>query len=176
MSEDPGHAPYSHKLGSTMTLLAWVLLLGLLTVLFSAYLDKESNPNTQVVSRTVGSNTEILLDQNRQGHYVATAAFNGLPVDIMIDTGATEVSVPGTIAERIGLVRGAVMEVSTANGTIPVYATMIDSIQIGEIVLHNVRANINTYMDEEFVLLGMSFLKRVEFSQKQGQLILTQTE
>ena len=176
MSTDPGQYPYSHKLGSMMTLLAWLLLLALMTLLFSGYLEREENPNAQIASVTGITGTEIILHQNRRGHYVATALFNDIPVDIMIDTGATEVSVPEAIAEELGLVRGTIMEVNTANGTIPVHATVIATIKLGALVLHNVRANINPYMDEQFVLLGMSFLKRIEFTQKQGQLILKLAE
>ncbi len=159
-----------------MTLVAWLLFLAILTSLFSGYLDKEINPNADVISRSGAGGTEIILSQNRAGHYIATALFNNSPVDVMIDTGATDVSVPAAIADRIGLNRGPVMHVSTANGTIPVYATLIDTIQLGDIVLHNIRASINPYMDEQFVLLGMSFLKRTEFTQKQGQLILRQAD
>lgn len=176
MSGNPDQQQYSRKLGSAMTLLAWIILLAILTSLFSGYLDTETNPNVDVISISGADGIEIILAQNRAGHYVATAALNGSPVDVIIDTGATDVSVPAAIAARIGLRRGAVMEVSTANGTIPVYATTIDTIQVGDMVLHKIRATINPYMDEQFVLLGMSFLNRIEFTQKQGQLILKQVD
>jgi aspartyl protease family protein len=66
------------------------------------------------------------------------------------------------------------VEVVTANGTIPVYLTTLDRIQIGKIVLYDVRASINPYMDEDEILLGMSFLRHLEFSQRDDQLILRQ--
>jgi aspartyl protease family protein len=175
MTENPGEqGNYPQKLGSTMTILAWLVFLGMLTMVFGNFLDRQTNPNSKVASLTSADGIEVVLEQNRGGHYVATAAFNGTPVDVIVDTGATDVSVPAGIADRIGLTRGPMMEVSTANGNIPVYATVIDTIRLGELVLHNIRASINPYMDEEFVLLGMSFLKQVEFSQRQGQLILRQ--
>ena len=66
------------------------------------------------------------------------------------------------------------VEVSTANGTIPVNMTTLGRVQIGNIVLNNVRAHINPYMDEEEILLGMTFLKHLEFTQRGDQLILRQ--
>jgi aspartyl protease family protein len=175
MTENPGdQAKYPQKLGGTMTLLAWIVLLGMLTLVFGDYLDRQTNPNPVIASQEGAGGTEVILYQNRGGHYIATATINGGPVEVMLDTGATDVSVPAGIADRLGLARGPQMEVGTANGTIHVYATLIDSIQLGELALHGIRANINPYMDDDFVLLGMSFLKRIEFSQRQGQLILRQ--
>ena len=158
-----------------MTVLAWLLFLGLLTLLFGDFLDRQVNPNEEVGSRAApGGGVEVVLEQNRAGHYVATARINGVPVDVMVDTGASHVSVPAGIAEQAGLERGAAMAVSTANGVIPVYATWIERIQLGDLALRDVRASINPHMDEDFVLLGMSFLKELEFTQRRGQLILRQ--
>lgn len=169
-----GQDPYPRKLGSTMTLLAWISFLLVLTVLFGKLLDQQVNPNDVVQSRISGNVTEVVLRQNRAGHYVATALFNEIEVDVIIDTGASDVSVPSGLANRLGLVRGRELAAVTANGTIPVYQTLIDSIELGDIVVNNVRANINPYMDDNFVLLGMSFLQQLEFTHLQGRLILKQ--
>jgi len=166
----------SKKFGSTMTLLAWLVFLGLLTLLFGNFLDRQDNPNNEVISLDNNGIIEVTLNQNRSGHYVAVAKFNNTPVNIIIDTGATDVSVPQAIADKIGLKRGAVMEVSTANGTIPVYITKIDSIQLGQIKFYNIRANINPYMDENYVLLGMSFLENLEITQSRGKMVLRHTK
>jgi aspartyl protease family protein len=66
------------------------------------------------------------------------------------------------------------MLVSTANGTVPVYATKLNEMRIGDIVLHDIRATINPHTGDDFVLLGMSFLQHLDFSQRSGQLILSQ--
>lgn len=157
-----------------MTLLAWVVFLLVLTVLFGDLLDRQINPNDEVQSRISGNVTEVVLEQNRAGHYVATALFNDVPVDVIIDTGASDVSVPAGLANLLGLERGREMTAMTANGSITVYRTLIGSIELGDIVVKNVRANINPYMDDNYVLLGMSFLQQLEFTHMQGRLILKQ--
>jgi len=162
------------KIGSAMTLFAWILFLGLLTKLFSSYLDRQNNPNREVFSQYGMEGIEVVLLQNRTGHYVATARINGMPVNIMVDTGASHVSIPERIADRMGLVRGPAIQAQTANGIITVYATVLDSVELGQLALHDIRASINPHMDSDFILLGMSFLKQVEFTQKQNQLILKQ--
>jgi len=47
--------------------------------------------------------------------------------------------------------------------------------QLGEILLHDVAALITPGMDGDEVLLGMSALKQLEFTQRDGTLVLRQT-
>lgn len=165
---------YPQKVGHYMVILAWIAFLGLLTLLFSDFLDRQFNPNQEILSRTSSGNVEIVLNQNQIGHYVASAEINDVPVDVMLDTGASSVSIPEHLAAKMQLNYGAQMIVSTANGNIPVYSTKLDKVRLGDIVLHDVRADINPYMQDDFVLLGMSFLKQLEFTQRSKQLILRQ--
>ena len=165
---------FPEKLGSKFTILAWILFIGLMTYYFHQYLEKQNNPNDQVNSITTDNLQQVILDRNRAGHYVATAYINDQEVVAILDTGATDVSIPANIANRLNLQRGPSFEVSTANGNITVYATTIDKIQLGGITLQGIRANINPYLREQDVLLGMSFLKHLEFSQQGQQLILKQ--
>ncbi len=172
--EPPGEDRYPSKMGNFMTFFAWLIFLGILTFYFNGFLNQQNNPNSQADSILYEDRIEIVLDQNRGGHYVATMTINGFQVEVIIDTGATMVSIPEHIANDMELIRGPMMEVTTANGTIPVYASVLDKVQLGEIVVHNVRASINPHMQDDFVLLGMSFLKQMEFTQRQNQLILRQ--
>ncbi len=154
---------------------AWILALGLLAVLFENLLERERNPNQQLAARTAAEGTrEVTLQRNRYGHYVVTGLLNGEPVELMLDTGASDVSIPEQIAERLGLERGAPTTYQTANGLITAYATTVGRIQVGDIVVHNVRASINPRGTDEAVLLGMSFLKELEFTQRGDRLILKQ--
>jgi len=162
------------RLGSGMIILAWLLVLGLLSFYFSEFLDRQRNPNTNINSRSTAGVNEVLLQQNRQGHYVASGRINGEAVEFMLDTGATMVAIPGHIARKLQLKRGPAMEVITANGRIVVYATRLEEVALGAITLNNVRATINPYMSDDSILLGMTFLKQLEFTQRNEQLILRQ--
>ena len=157
-----------------MTTFAWIVLLGMMTFFFSRYLQQQRNPNQQVVTSSNTEYQEVVLQRNRYGHYYAMGKINHYPVEFMLDTGATIVSIPAHVAAELGLNRGPSMEVNTANGTISVYATRLEQVQIGNIILNDVRASINPYMVEDEILLGMSFLKQLEFTQKGEQLILRQ--
>lgn len=162
----------SHPIGKVMVVLAWILLLIFLSLFFSKVLDDQKNPNRTIDGSVSGNFNEIILERNRYGHYVATAQINNHDVDVMIDTGATTVSIPEKMAKKLGLKRGPAIQVETANGIITAYVTRLNTVQMGTIILTDVPANINPYSND--ILLGMSFLKQLEFTQRGKQLTLRQ--
>jgi len=160
------------RLGRIMVIISWILLLIFLTLFFNNLLEDQRNPNQNITGSANHSFSEVILERNHYGHYVATAHINRVPVEVMVDTGATTISIPEDLAKKLGLKRGPAIQVETANGTITAYVTNLDSVALGEIELNNIPANINPYSDD--VLLGMSFLKQLEFTQRGKQLTLRQ--
>jgi len=155
-----------------MVALAWICGLGLLVFVFSDLLDKQVNPNSAPESQRIGSQTEVRLKQNRQGHYVTTGFINGEEVIFLVDTGATDVAVPAHLANKLQLKAGREGLASTANGVVRVAESTIDTLRVGDIVLRNVDANLNPGMKDNHILLGMSVLRQLEFTQRGDWLIL----
>ena len=116
----------------------------------------------------------MILDRNRAGHYVANGFINGSSVTFLLDTGATDVAVPETLASSLGLKKGLPFVSQTANGTVTSWRTRLDEVRIGTIVLTDVRASILPSMTGMDVLLGMSFLKQLELVQRGETLTLRQ--
>lgn len=161
------------RIGRWMIILTWVIGLGLLLAYFEYFLDHERNPNRTVVGSLAGDgSTVIVLKRNRYGHYITSGEVNGVRVELMLDTGASDVSVPVSVAQELGLVRGAPRQYRTANGLVTAYATTLDRLRIGPIVVSNVRASINPGLTGEQILLGMSVLRHVDFSQRGDELVL----
>ncbi|MEM9300695.1 MAG: TIGR02281 family clan AA aspartic protease [Pseudomonadota bacterium] len=167
-----GNSP--RRLGQGMLFVAALGVLGGLTWFFDGALDRQRNPNQNVSGELVGAVRQVVLDANRQHHYLATAEINGEPVEVMVDTGASQVAISATAAARLGLPRGQPALVSTANGTARVESTRIDRIRLGTIELRDVAGVVVPNMDSPEVLLGMSFLRELELTQRDGQLILRQ--
>lgn len=163
------------RFGTTMQALAWVALLGLLALWFNDVLERRHNPN-RVLETRYGEDgiREVVLQRNRLGHYVTSGEINGEPVVFMLDTGATGVAIPEDIALRLNLERGRAYRTQTANGVAISYATSLDRVSVGEIALGNVSAGIVPSLKTSEILLGMSFLKHIEFTQRGDQLILRQ--
>ncbi|WP_375277126.1 retropepsin-like aspartic protease family protein [Alteromonas australica] len=158
--------------GKWMVALAWICGLGLLVFVFSDLLEKQVNPNTEPASQRIGTQTEVRLKQNRQGHYVTSGYINGEEVVFLVDTGATDVAVPAHLASKLQLQTGREGLASTANGVVRVAESRINTLRIGDIVVHNVKANLNPGMQDDHILLGMSVLKQLEFTQRGEWLIL----
>ncbi len=162
-------------LGRWMTYAGWALALGVVALVFDGVLERQYNPNQDLtaVSRD-GAAPEVVLQRNRYGHYVASGRINGRPVTFLLDTGATDVSVPAGLAAQLGLERGAPARYRTANGSITTYRTQLERVELGAIALESVRAHINPGMAGEDVLLGMSFLKHLDLEQRGDSLTLRQ--
>ncbi|MCK5697063.1 MAG: TIGR02281 family clan AA aspartic protease [Gammaproteobacteria bacterium] len=160
-------------LGIGMLIIAMVIGLGLLTQLFQNILDKQYNPNQSIQTSHINQNfIEISLKQNRLGHYVGTGEINRKKIVFLLDTGATSVAIPEYQAQELGLKKGRKISISTANGRSIGYLTTIGSLSLGEIHLYNINAIITPNLDE--ILLGMSVLKQLEFSQRGTILTLKQ--
>lgn len=160
--------------GRGMIAAACILVIILLTMLFSEVEEHQRNPNQSPVTTRTHEVVEVNLERNRRGHYVVSGTINDEPVEFLLDTGATDVVVPEPLAERLNLEKGRQGRAMTANGMVTVYATHLDRLSIGGIELFDVRASINPAMSMPGVLLGMSALEQIEFNQQGDELILRQ--
>ncbi|MFT5173120.1 MAG: aspartyl protease family protein [Gammaproteobacteria bacterium] len=165
------------RIGGMMIAMCWIVVIGLVAVLFSGLLGARHNPNSRVTSSMSNdAGVQVHLRQNAMGHYVATGTLNGAATVFLLDTGATTISVPAKLADALKLTRGAAQQSQTANGAVTVYRTRIDEVSLGGIVMHNVSASINPGMDGNEVLLGMSFLRHLDLLQREGTLTLTHSQ
>lgn len=167
-STTPPHNPH-RGLGRGMALAASLALLGTLYFYFDSHLDAQNQPNRAL---QVAPGSELLLKRSRDGHYVFPGTINGRAVTFLLDTGATLVSVPAHLGGTLGLEAGVPMQAVTANGTVTTRATRIDALAFGPFEVRGVSASLNPGMAGEHVLLGMSVLKHLEFTQRGDTLLL----
>lgn len=161
------------RTGLGMMLLFWVVVLGLAGWWFQGRLDERHNPNAALTASAPGEAQLVTLERNAAGHFVATGRINGEPVEFLLDTGASLVSVPASLAERLGLERGASVGFETANGQARGYLTTLDEIALGGLRARDVRGSINPGIGGETALLGMSFLNRFDIRIRGSQMILS---
>lgn len=119
--------------------------------------------------------SSVTLISNGQGHFLATGAINGAPVRFIVDTGASLVAMGPADAKRAGIdyMAGEKGYASTANGVAEVYRVRLDKVQVGDIVMLNVEGLVHSSMDMPVVLLGMSFLGRLDMQRQGDTLTLT---
>lgn len=155
-----------------MIFIAFVLLLGLFTYFFQHTLEQLYNPNQQIDASISDQQIEIHLQRNRLGHYVSNGTINGVKTVFLLDTGATYVAIPEPLAHRLKLRKGRRITLSTANGSNIGYQTLLSEVTLGPIKLHDIKAIITPGLKE--VLLGMSVLKQLEFTQRGEKLTIRQ--
>jgi aspartyl protease family protein len=124
--------------------------------------------DTAPVTRNLGaaSGGVIRLQSGPGGHFYATANINGMPMRVVVDTGATLVAISPSAARRAGIDtrRGTQGTSYTANGAAAVTLVTLESIELGGNTVRQVRADV---MSQDLgpqaeVLLGMSFLRHFE--------------
>jgi aspartyl protease family protein len=121
-----------------------------------------------------GAGSSVTLAPNDNGHYVARGSINGASMRFLVDTGASMVTMDAAHARSAGIdyLEGRKGLASTANGVTEVYLVKLDSVQVGNIVLTNVDGAVHTNNQLPDVLLGMSFLNRLDMRRENGNMTL----
>jgi aspartyl protease family protein len=120
---------------------------------------------------------EASLETDQGGQYSANVLINGTPVRMLVDTGATIVSVSASTARRLGLSpsAGRKILIHTANGQSTASPTILRSVSLDGLYMNDVEALILAPQAGEENLLGESFLKRLmSVEQRNGMLVLRQ--
>ena len=105
--------------------------------------------------------------------YRVVGSINGFPVRFLVDTGASSIAMNSAQARRLGIdyrVEGKPGMASTASGVVRSYGVVLDRVKVGDIELRNVRAEIIDGSHPQQVLLGMTFLSRVDMA-REGQML-----
>ena len=126
-------------------------------------------------ARTEPVTVRIWPTPNRM--YAVLGSINGYPVDFIVDTGATLVSLSGREARRLGIdyrVVGTPGASSTASGIEKIYLVNLDRVKVGDIMLRNVQGAVHDGDFPPKTLLGMSFLGRLNIHQDGPVLELQQ--
>jgi aspartyl protease family protein len=118
--------------------------------------------------------TQVTLTADSRGHFVTTGTINGMSVRFLVDTGASSVAMSTSEARRLGVnyLSGTRAYSSTANGLVPSYRVKLDSVRVGEVTLNNVEGTVVDGAGLNIVLLGMSFLNRMQMKRDGDTLVL----
>ena len=118
----------------------------------------------------------VELRPDRAGHYTAGVEIGGRSLAMLVDTGATLVSLTYEDAETLGIRPSASqfkVPISTANGMAQAAGVRLPEIRIGTIRAAGVEAIVLPRGAAQQSLLGMSFLRRLGgFEVASGNLIL----
>jgi len=120
---------------------------------------------------------EIALRADARGQYAADTLVNGMPVRMLVDTGASDIVISASTAARLGLAPSSAPAriIQTANGRSTASPAVLSNVSFGGLYMNDVEALILAPEAGEVNLLGASFLRRlVSVEQRDGMLILRQ--
>ena len=108
------------------------------------------------------SDARVEVPKDRDNHFRLTLQINGVDVDFLVDTGASQVVLNQEDAARIGLNPDTLIYsgiAQTANGDVATAPVSLDRVDLGEIKDTRVIASVNSGQMGSS-LLGMSYLSR----------------
>ena len=115
----------------------------------------------------------IVLKPDRHGNFFVKGSIGNIAnINFLVDTGASFCSVKDETARMLNLDWGEKIETSTAAGKGMGFRTTLPDVTIGQTSIKNVDALINPLSESGYEILGMSFLKQIEWEHDDGKLIL----
>lgn len=148
-----------------------------------AVLEVNGKQGTYLLGSEVGTNYMPVVEVVEQvfpdsmGMYNTVGSINGLPVDFMVDTGATLIAMNEQQAKRLGIAFrqiGEIGRVATASAIVKAYQVNLNTVKVGKIKLRNVKAVVMEGPHPNPTLLGMSFLSRLKIENNGRALVLKQ--
>lgn len=122
--------------------------------------DRYVITRAQVISPTSPDQLEIRMSGRAAYHTPGTV--NGIKVKFLVDTGATNVSLPAELAQQAGIRCELDGKSKTANGITSACSGTADKLSFGPFLLTNISVSILPNLDEP--LLGMNALRRFKMS------------
>ena len=113
----------------------------------------------------------LVLRQQGNGHYMVNGAVNGKPLNFIVDTGASAISLPRDFAYMANMSCTEQIKVQTANGSSSACMGIISKLKIGPYLLRDVPAFMAPNLNQP--LLGMNVLQRFRIEQDNGEMRLT---
>jgi aspartyl protease family protein len=117
----------------------------------------------------------VFLVADTRGFFVTDAQIDGKPIQFIVDTGASVITLPSGEARRLDIdyQKGQRVTMATANGTARGYRIKLDTVSVGNIMLNNVDAVVLEGDGLTKSLLGMSFLSRMNMKREGDHMTLT---
>lgn len=170
--------------GALLAALAWGALALVLVGLY-AYRDELSAVGTRIYAEVVPGaavsergeqgETVVRVRRGAGGQFAVDATVNGARMPMLVDTGASAVTLTDEDARAAGFDPAALsfsVPVHTANGLAYVASVTFEEVTIGDIVATNVRGLIARPGVLQRSLLGMTFLERLDGYEVRGDTLL----
>lgn len=150
-----------------------------------AVLEVEGRQKSYKLGHTVSTafaerkSQKKIIYKNPAGMYLTYGNINGRSVRFLVDTGASAISMNSEQAEQLGIrykKTGTRTGVSTASGYANAYRVHLNSVAVGDIKQRNVEAFVIEGEHPGPILLGMTFLGRLNVEHSGNAMTLIQKD
>lgn len=147
-----------------------------------AVLEIDGKQDTYTLGTHIGISTDfsappegttVTIAPDATGMYEVNGSINGFQVEFVVDTGATLISMNSEHAKRIGInykMDGVESVTETASGYAKSYLVKLDKVRVGDIELHDVPGSVQEGEFPTVILLGNSFLSKVNLT-RDGRIL-----
>lgn len=167
-----GLVEYRGRLGQAVRVwLAWAMIFIGLMAGYGLWNDVK---NSGFARQTIGEAGELIVPRSPDGHYYLTLTINGAEVEFVADTGATNMVLSPDDAAAVGIKvqdLNFMHSAETANGTVDIARTRLDSVILGPFADRDVTAWVNGAAMEGS-LLGMDYLGMFEIQISGDKMVL----
>lgn len=116
----------------------------------------------------------LSLKQNPSGHYFTEGSINDKSLKFVIDTGASYVSLPESLAHDALIYCDDKVRINTANGIVDSCIAKIKTLKFGPFTIQDVIAVIQPNLGQP--LLGMNVLQLFRIEQNSGEMQISNLE
>ncbi len=152
--------------------------------LLSRFADKISHPKAAPVVASASTlpvsygPRAVAIGRDSRGHFQTEARVDGRWIDFMVDTGASTIALTERDARRLGIFPSRsdfTVMVRTANGAVRAAPVQLNAVDVGGLVVRDVKALVMPDDALSENLLGLSFLTRLKrFEFANNKLVLEQ--
>jgi aspartyl protease family protein len=128
-------------------------------------LERRLDGRTKAPAANLSLGETVHVYRDNRSMFRTVGSINGLPVGFLIDTGASSVAMNSAQARRLGIdfrVQGDSTYVTTASQVVQAFHLTLERVKVGSIELRNVEGIVIDGPQPDEVLLGMSFLGRLD--------------
>jgi aspartyl protease family protein len=185
-----GSALFGRGLGAGEVVRAAASWLSILLILVTGYAYRDEltgvgarllgvlAPGVPISGRLAGeADAAVVIVRSIDGHFAVQARVDDMPLTLMVDTGASFVTLTTDDAARIGVDVDALrftVPIRTANGMIRAAPIRLDRLAVGSIERRDVSALVAPSPSLDQSLLGMSFLNTLAgYTSSGDRLVLT---
>lgn len=118
---------------------------------------------------------ETVIPMGSDGHFWVEAEINGIPIDMLVDTGATVTGLSKSVAQEARVASDPAIppqETATANGSIWLETGTARSIRFGNIAIDNLPVGIPRDIDDDTNVIGMNLLSQLASWRVEGDRMI----